>query len=77
MIPLTLIEPGEEALVHRLSGSSECREQLTALGFQPGATVSIVSIQGENAIVSVREARVAISMEILQNVLIEEINRHI
>lgn len=61
MIPLSLAEPGEVQIIKKIGGSPEVKQHLENLGFNVGGEVMIVNTLGENVIVKVKEARVAIS----------------
>lgn len=71
MMPLTLANIGEESMIQRVSGSQEVKKHLEDLGFVPGGSVTVVSALGGNIIVKVKEARVAISEEMAQKILIQ------
>ncbi len=70
MMPLSLATPGEEATVQRVGGKPEVRKHLENLGFVAGSTVRIITTLGGNIIVQVKEARVAISSEMAQKIMI-------
>ena len=70
MMPLTLANMGEENLIHRVGGSPEVKKHLENLGFVVGSDVTIINTLGGNVIVSVKEARVAISREMAQKIMI-------
>ena len=70
MMPLTLIGEGEEAMVRRVGGNTEVQHHLENLGFVPGSTVKVITMMGGNLIVQVKEARVAISSEMAQKIMI-------
>ena len=70
MMPLTLTDVGQEQIVRRIGGNNEVRRHLENLGFVAGAEVSIVNTMGGNLIVKVKEARVAISQEMAQKIMI-------
>lgn len=61
MMPLTLMSPGEDAIIQRIGGKPEVRQHLENLGFVVGGNVSVINTIGGNLIVNVKEARVAIS----------------
>ena len=63
MMPLTLMSPGEDAIIQRIGGKPEVRQHLENLGFVVGGNVSVINTIGGNLIVNVKEARVAISRE--------------
>lgn len=60
-MPLTLMSPGEDAIIQRIGGKPEVRQHLENLGFVVGGNVSVINTIGGNLIVNVKEARVAIS----------------
>lgn len=70
MIPLAFAPVGEERIIRRIGGSPEVRKHLESLGFVVGGHVRIVNTVGGNLIVHVKEARVAISKELSQKILI-------
>lgn len=69
-MPLTLAVIGEELIVRRIGGNAEVRTHLQNLGFVPGGTVTVVSSMGGNLIVNVKGARVAISKEMAQKIMV-------
>ena len=70
MMPLTLIGEGEEAMIRRVGGNTEVQHHLENLGFVPGSTVKVITMMGGNLIVKVKEARVAISSEMAQKIMV-------
>ena len=70
MMPLTLMSPGEDAIIQRIGGKPEVREHLENLGFVVGGNVSVINTIGGNLIVNVKEARVAISREMAQKIMV-------
>ncbi len=70
MLPLTLANVGEEFTILRVGGSQEVKKHLEDLGFVAGGTVKVVNAIGGNVIVNVKEARVAISREMAQKIMI-------
>ena len=70
MMPLTFAGTGESYVIQRIGGKPEVRKHLKNLGFVAGAEVSVVNIMGGNLIVKVKEARVAISQEMAQKIMI-------
>ena len=70
MMPLTFAGTGESYVIQRIGGKPEVRKHLENLGFVAGAEVSIVNTVGGNLIVKVKEARVAISQEMAQKIMI-------
>ena len=70
MMPLTLMSPGEDAIIQRIGGKPEVRQHLENLGFVVGGNVSVINTIGGNLIVNVKEARVAISLEMAQKIMV-------
>ncbi|MBR4635028.1 MAG: ferrous iron transport protein A [Clostridia bacterium] len=70
MIPLCLADRGEPQIIKRIGGSPEVRQHLENLGFNIGGEVLIVNTLGENIIVKVKEARVALSDELARKIMV-------
>ncbi len=69
-MPLTLAGVGEENVIKRISGQSEVKKHLEALGFVIGGNIRVVSEFGGNVIVNVKESRIAISREMANKIMI-------
>lgn len=69
-MPLTMARAGEANLIKRVGGRDETRRFLEGLGFVAGSMVTVVSALGGDLIVTVKEARVAISREMAGKILI-------
>ena len=69
-MPLTLAALGEEVIIKRVGGNAEVRAHLQNLGFVSGAVVTVVSSMGGNLIVNVKNARIAVSREMAQKIMI-------
>lgn len=70
MMPLTLANVGEENMIRKVGGSPEIKKHLENLGFVAGGNVTVVTTMAGNVIVNVKEARVAISREMAQKIMI-------
>ena len=70
MIPLSLSDKGETQIIKRIGGSPEVKQHLENLGFNIGGEVTVVNSLGENVIVKVKEARVAISDELARKIMV-------
>ena len=70
MMPLSLAELDTENTIRKIGGSPELRKHLENLGFVVGGNVTVVAMLGGNVIVNVKEARVAISEEMAQRIMI-------
>lgn len=69
-MPLTFADPGTAYVVKRIGGRPEVRKHLENLGFVIGSRVSVITTIGGNVIVKVKEARVAVSLEMAQKILV-------
>lgn len=69
-MPLTLANVGENNIIKKIGGSPEVKKHLENLGFVVGGNVSIVNEISGNLIVNVKEARVAVSREMAQKIMI-------
>ena len=70
MMPLTLAAVGEENIIRKIGGKPEVRAHLENLGFVAGGIVTVISTIGGNLIVNVKEARVAISREMANKIMV-------
>lgn len=70
MMPLTLANIGEENMIKRIGGNAEVKKHLENLGFVAGGNVTVITTMAGNIIVNVKEARVAISKEMAQKIMI-------
>lgn len=70
MIPLAFAEVGAENIIKRIGGKQEVKAHLQTLGFVVGGAVIIVSAMGGDIIVNVKDARIAISREMAQKIMI-------
>ena len=70
MFPLSFATPGEENIIKRVGGNPKVKRHLENLGFVAGSTVIVVCETGGNLIVNIKEARVAISKEMAQKIMI-------
>mgnify|MGYP003039844627 FL=1 len=70
MMPLSFATAGEENIIKKIGGKPEVKKHLENLGFVVGGTVAVITTLGGNVIVNVKEARVAISEEMAQKIMI-------
>ena len=70
MMPITLADVGEDNTVKLIGGKPEVRRHLENLGFVVGSSVTVINSIGDNVIVRVKEARVAISAEMAQKIYV-------
>lgn len=70
IMPLTFATVGETNTIKKVGGNPEVKKHLENLGFVVGGNVSVITTLGGNVIVNVKEARVAISREMAQKIMI-------
>ncbi len=70
MMPLTFAKEGETTNIVRIGGKEDVRRFLESLGFVVGAQVMVVSANGGNVIVNVKDSRVAISREMASKIMV-------
>lgn len=70
MMPLTMANAGEENIIKKVGGNPDTRKFLENLGFVAGSAVTVISEISGNVIVNVKDARVAVSKEMAQKIMI-------
>ena len=69
-MPLTMANSGEENIIKKVGGNPVTKKFLESLGFVAGGTVTVISENGGNVIVNVKESRVAVSKEMANKIMI-------
>ena len=70
MMPLVFASVDEENIIKKVGGTPEVRKHLENLGFVAGGMVKVVNTIDGNLIVNVKGARVAISKEMAQKIMV-------
>lgn len=70
MMPLTFADVEEDNIIKRIGGTPEVKKHLENLGFVVGGNVKVVNRMGNNIIVNVKEARIAISEGMANKILV-------
>ena len=70
MMPLTMVNPGEENVIKKVGGKEETRRFLENLGFVPGGEVTVVSEIDGNMIVNIKDSRVAIGKDMANKIMV-------
>lgn len=73
MMPLTFAKIGENIKIKRVGGKDEVKRHLNSLGFVEGNTICIVNEMAGNFIIGVKDSRVAISKEMANRIVVENI----
>lgn len=69
-MPLSMANAGDMLYIKRVGGMEETRKFLEKLGFVTGAAVKVITENGGNIIVQVKESRVAVSRELANKILV-------
>ena len=70
MMPLTFADIEEDNIIKRIGGTPEVKKHLENLGFVVGGNVMVVNRMGNNIIVNVKEARIAISEGMANRIMV-------
>ena len=69
-MPLSLAKTGEPISIKRLGGREKTVRYLESLGFVVGGSVIVVSQNNGDLIVNVKDARVALSREMANRIIV-------
>lgn len=69
-MPLILANLGEKNIIKKIGGSPEVKKHLENLGFVAGGNITVITKFAGNIIVNVKEARIAISREMAQKIIV-------
>ncbi len=69
-MPLLLANVGEKNLIKKVGGSPEIKKHLENLGFVVGGNITVITTMAGNLIVNIKEARIAISREMAQKIIV-------
>jgi ferrous iron transport protein A len=70
MMPLSLVNEGEQNVICRVGGKEETRRFLENLGLVAGTEVTVVQTVGGNMILNVRNSRVAIGKDMANKIMV-------
>lgn len=70
MLPLTFAEIGTEVTIQLVKGKPETKKHLEDLGFVTGGKVQIVSKNGGNLVVNVKETRLGLDQSMASKIMI-------
>ena len=70
MMPLSLLNPGESAIIRKVGGNDATKKHLENLGFVVGGEATVIASMSGNVIVKVKGARVAINDEMARKIMI-------
>ena len=69
-MPLSMAKAGEPNIIKKVGGKENTRRFLENLGFVPGGTVMVISDNGGNMIVNIKDSRVAIGKDMANRIMV-------
>ena len=70
MLPMAMAKVGEKVIIRRITGDEKVRQRLAELGFVVDEEVTVLSASYGNLIVKVKEARIAIGLDMANRILV-------
>lgn len=70
MMPLTMADNGALLKIQKITGTDEIKQHMATLGFVVGEEVSIISKNGGNLIVNVKDSRIALDKSLANRIMI-------
>lgn len=70
MMPLSVLGDGNEGIIKKIGGLPDVKKHLNDLGFVVGDAVTVITEQGGNIIVKVKDTRIAISKEMASKIYV-------
>ncbi|MBP3892119.1 MAG: ferrous iron transport protein A [Solobacterium sp.] len=70
MMPLYLAQIGKEETIVKVGGNAEVKKHLEDLGFVVGGTITVITDNGGNLIVNVKDSRLAINKDMASKIMI-------
>ena len=70
MMPLTMMSIGQTNIIKKIGGKEETKRFLENLGFVAGGAVTVVSDNGGNLIVNIKDSRVAIGKDMANKIYV-------
>ncbi len=69
-MPVTMINTGKTVIINRITGTDEVRQHLSEMGFVVGEKITVVSNNGGNVILQVKDARIALDKKMANRVIV-------
>lgn len=69
-MPLTMADGGETVTIRKITGTDAVRQHLSGLGFMAGEQITVVSKNGGNLILQVKDCRIAIDESMAKRILV-------
>ncbi len=69
-MPLTMMKPGENAVIRKINGKDDVRQHLAELGFVVDGEVRVVSCVSGNMILQVKDSRIALDRSMANRIMV-------
>ncbi len=69
-MPLSMLSPGQEGTIRKITGRDEVRAHLAQMGFVVDAVVRVVSSLGGDLILQVKDSRVALDRTMANRIIV-------
>lgn len=69
-MPVTMANAGQTVIINRIMGTDDVRQHLAELGFVVGEKITVVSNNGGNVILQVKDARIALDRKMATRVIV-------
>ncbi len=69
-MPLSMLAPGEEGTIRKITGRDDVRAHLAQMGFVVDAVVKVVNSLGGSLILQVKDSRVALDKTMANRILV-------
>lgn len=69
-MPVSMLAPGEEGTIRKITGKDDLRAHLAELGFVVDAVVRVVSTLGGSLILQIKDSRVALDKTMASRILV-------
>lgn len=70
MLPLSMAKTGDHITIRKIGGNEEVRQHLSELGFVVGERLTVISENGGNLILQVKDSRIALDRELARRISI-------
>ncbi len=70
---LSAIKAGQKVRILKVAGEEGTKKRLNTLGFVAGIVITVVHVSAGNMIVAIHDSRIAINLQVSDNVLVEAV----
>ena len=69
-MPIIIGQQGENYFIKKITGNDETKKFLSSLGFVVGEVVTIISKNGDNLIVNIKDSRIALGQSMASRIMV-------